>query len=327
MNNCTECKNFLDINSITDNTSYRKWMLLNHPDKFRKFGNTDSRYINATEHTKKASDCFPKWYGTGLQKICGTFGDLDMPTTFEKKNSLLLDASRTGDIRIVKELIALGVDVNIQNSIGETALIISVMKNHLYIVNLLLTAKANPNIKDSYRNTALIYAAYNTKDDINIVNALIKAGAELNYKNSSGDTPLILATRKKINIDIVNSLVEAGSNVNIQNNDGMTALMYAARGRDISEVNILLEGGSNINLQNNKGQTALDIAIEKNLSVDIINIISLKSKRTDAGYKRKKSGGRKKSTGGKKSGIRKSAGRKKSGGRKSARRKKSGGRK
>jgi len=102
MNNCTECKNFLDINSITDNTSYRKWMLLNHPDKFRKFGNTDSRYINATEHTKKASDCFPKWYGTGLQKICGTFGDLDMPTTFEKKNSLLLDASRTGDIRIVK---------------------------------------------------------------------------------------------------------------------------------------------------------------------------------------------------------------------------------
>ena len=289
MNNCTECKNFLDINSITDNTTYRKWMLLNHPDKFRKFGNTDSRYINATEHTKKASDCFPKWYGTGSQKICGTFGDLDIPTTFEKKNSLLLDASRTGDIRIVKELIVLVVDINIQNSIGETALIISVMKNHLYIVNLLLTAKADPNIEDSYRNTALIYAAFNTKDDINIVNALIKAGATLNYKNSSGDTPLILATRKKINIDIVNSLVGAGSNVNIQNNDGMTALMYAARGRDISAVNILLEGGSNINLQNNKGQTALDIAIEKNLSVDIINIISVKSKRTDAGYKRKKS--------------------------------------
>jgi len=286
MNNCIECKNFLDKNSITDDTAYRKWMLLNHPDKFRKFGNTDPRYINSTENTKKATDCFSKWYGK--QKICGTLGDLDMSTTIEKKNSLLLNAARTGDIRIIKELITLGVDINIQDSVRQTALIISVMQNYLYIVNLLLTAHANPNIVDLYGNTALIYAAYNITDDINIVNALIKAGADLDYKNYSGDTALIFAIRKKINIDILDALITAGANINIQNNDGMTALMYAARGRNIIAVNMLLERGSDINLRNSKGQTALDIAIEKKLSIDIINIISVKSKRTDAGYKRRR---------------------------------------
>lgn len=288
MNNCTECKNFLDINSIIDNTTYRKWMLLNHPDKFRKFGETDPRYINATEHTKKASNCFSKWYGTGSEKICGIFEEMNISTPIQRKNSLLLKSVMIGDISTIKNLLSLGADVNTQNSLGETPLIIATKKSYPIIVNMLLKEGANPNIKDVYGITPLISAVYNPKDDINIVNELLEKGANVNYITPQGDTALILATRKKFNIDIINSLLDSGSNINIQNNDGMSALMYAARGNNINLINILLNAGADINLKNNKGQTALEIAIEKNLNIDIINIISVKSKRTDAGYKRKK---------------------------------------
>lgn len=297
MSICTECKNFLDTNSITDVTSYRKWMSRNHPDKFRKFGLTDPSYINATEQTKKVSDCFPKWYGSGKEKTCGTLGGLGISTSIEEKNKLLVNSVIIGDISSVKELIAAGADINYRNKEqGITLLMYALNYNHKFIVYLLLEAGANPNIKDLYGNIPLNLAVYNPKDDINVVNALIKAGSHINNQNSTGDTALTLATRKKINIDILNALVIAGININIQNNDGMTALMYASRGHDVRAINILLEAGADINLKNNRGQTALDIATEKNLSIEIINIISLKSKRSDAGYKkrRKKSGGKRK---------------------------------
>ena len=70
MSNCDECKNFLDTNVINDRTSYLKWLRTNHPDKFRRFGDTDPRYINATADSMKATSCFPMWYGEGAEKVC-----------------------------------------------------------------------------------------------------------------------------------------------------------------------------------------------------------------------------------------------------------------
>lgn len=61
MSNCLECKSFLDTNSINDRSTYLKWLAKNHPDKFRKFGETDPRYINANADSKKATSCFSMW--------------------------------------------------------------------------------------------------------------------------------------------------------------------------------------------------------------------------------------------------------------------------
>ena len=62
MNNCKECKDFLDKNLIYNQSDYRKWMAKNHPDKFRQFGEDDERYINASKKTRMATSCFPDWY-------------------------------------------------------------------------------------------------------------------------------------------------------------------------------------------------------------------------------------------------------------------------
>ena len=54
MNNskhCIECKDFLGENNINDVNTYKKWLIKNHPDKFRKYGMEDNRYIDAEKKT------------------------------------------------------------------------------------------------------------------------------------------------------------------------------------------------------------------------------------------------------------------------------------
>ena len=57
-----------------------------------------------------------------------------------------LYASEIGDINKVKELLALGVNINIQNEEGETALIWATICGYIEIVRELIKAGANLNI-------------------------------------------------------------------------------------------------------------------------------------------------------------------------------------
>ena len=76
--------------------------------------------------------------------------------------SRLIDASQNR-IENYKEavqiLLAEGIDPNIQDNNGNTALILASYHGYIEIVRLLLTANANPNIQNNIGNTALILAS------------------------------------------------------------------------------------------------------------------------------------------------------------------------
>ena len=95
-----------------------------------------------------------------------------------KDEESFLWASETGNIEKVKELLALGVDVNIQDEEGLTALMNASSWGHEEIVKELIKAKADVNVQNLYGSTAFMNASYEGHTEI--VRELIKVGADVN---------------------------------------------------------------------------------------------------------------------------------------------------
>ena len=127
---------------------------------------------------------------------------------FEQVNSeqfidaVILDAARRLSLRDTKKLISEGVDVNIQNKIQRTPLIICVMVANgaqdkiIKMVNLLVENGAKLDIQDSIGDTALIKATY--KGRYKVMNRLIELGAEWYIKDKRGEDFLSFLEKPKI---------------------------------------------------------------------------------------------------------------------------------
>jgi len=126
-------------------------------------------------------------------------------------NNLWVDTSCNGYVNLMKFLIKAGVNINIQNNHGWTALHLASRFGKKEIVELLIkVAGVNVNIQDNDGKTALHEASrYGYKDCVEL---LIKVG---------------------------------GVNVNIQNNDGSTALHYACYHGYKEIVELLIKSGAN----------------------------------------------------------------------------------
>ena len=110
-------------------------------------------------------------------------------------------------------------------------------------------------------NTALIFASINRH--VSVIDTLIQAGADVNIKNWHGDTALVIASDKG-HETIANSLIRAGASLDLQNNVGDTALMRASGRGHVAIVKSLLIGGASLAVRNNAGKTALMMAQDNN---------------------------------------------------------------
>lgn len=104
----------------------------------------------------------------------------------------IIEASRNGNIDIVKEIISTGADVNEVGADGDTALIWASFYGHTAIVKELINKGADINYTDNTGNTALIEASCNGRTEI--VKDLLKAGAIV-IPNIHGQTALKLASQ------------------------------------------------------------------------------------------------------------------------------------
>jgi ankyrin repeat protein len=72
-----------------------------------------------------------------------------------------LNSSKKGNVRIIKQYIQEGSDVNIQTNYGWTALMFASMNNHKKIVRILLDANADVNIRNKDGKTVIIQTGNN----------------------------------------------------------------------------------------------------------------------------------------------------------------------
>jgi len=159
----------------------------------------------------------------------------------------LLSASNNGDLDIVKEMIKDRVDPNIQDKIGNTALMWASDKGHLEIVTLLIQSGAVPNIQNENGKTALMQASNNGY--LEIVKLLLEFGANPNIQDIyDGNTALIFASDKG-HLQIVKLLIKYGADPNIKTNDSTTALMWASDKGHLEIVKLLALSGADINAQ------------------------------------------------------------------------------
>lgn len=204
-------------------------------------------------------------------------------------DTLLLAAATLGNLEAVQRLVAMGADVNKQNSYTrDTPILRSVYGDHDDITQVLIYADANLNLPNNYRQTPMGLAVEKQKGyliDLFLTNgvkagldgetllrasaqknyigvlAMLKGGVSPNVKNAPGNTPLIISASLG-DTRSVQALLAYRADVNEANNDGNTAMIYAARYNHPETVLALLapltmQYRADINMQNKKGETAL----------------------------------------------------------------------
>lgn len=183
----------------------------------------------------------------------------------------LLNAVHDNHPETVCAILNQGVNIDIPDVSGNTALIYATKRKSLKMVNLLLEKKANIDHYNHEGRTALMYAVcYNYLD---IARLLLTHGAKINYEDNSYYTPLIQAARFN-RIEHVNLLLSFGATVDFQNSFGNTALIWSVIGDSRGSISKLLSHKADINHQNKWGNTALIWAVSKGDTATVKDLLS-----------------------------------------------------
>ncbi len=156
--------------------------------------------------------------------------DLDAQTN--TGNTFLIhaceDISSQSIIDTCEILLENGANPNIRGEYGNTALmrIISAWSvNVLPATQLICKYGVDLNIQNNNGETALILAAEYKKADV--VKYLVEQGCDLNLRDDKGQTAAIVAAKRGKD-DVLKYLIENGCDLSIKDNDGKTVYHYAS---------------------------------------------------------------------------------------------------
>ena len=137
---------------------------------------------------------------------------------------LLVDAIREKNISFIQEMANLGgVDFNVRDELGRTPVFWATLLGEDEILTVLLKAGADPNIQDVVGDTALMQAV--GEGYIRSVKVLLEVEkAEVNQVNNAGYTALTYACREEVE-EAVEILLNHHADVNVQDRSGCTVLV------------------------------------------------------------------------------------------------------
>lgn len=138
---------------------------------------------------------------------------------------LFFEAALNGDLEGIRSMLRLGMDVNVTEEEGRTALMFAGYNGHTEIVKLLIERGAVVDLRDQADRTALLYAA--TGPFPESVKVLLEKGAKPNViDNGEHFSPLMHAAAEG-NLDVVKILLEFGADPVLKDVDGDTAESFA----------------------------------------------------------------------------------------------------
>lgn len=154
------------------------------------------------------------------------------------------DAARLGDLDKVKQLLALGVDVNLKEKDGTTPLHLAAFYGHVPVVEYLISKGADLKAEGSY-GTALGFAAWNRNTEAGA--ALLKAG----------DVPTVCAAVGLGDKEKLEALLAGGGSVEAKDPGERTPLQYAAATGDVALAQVLLDKGADLKARASDDSTLL----------------------------------------------------------------------
>jgi len=198
----------------------------------------------------------------------------DYSEKFREYGLQLINASEKGDIETVKSLLKNGVYIHAQNRNGACAVVAAAYNNRLDIVDLLIDAGADVNMKDNTLQSA--YLISTSEGYTELLLKTLKAGADVHATDSYNGTGLIRAADRG-HVGIIKELLKTDIRVNHINKLGWTALLEAiilgdGGTRYTETVRLLVESGADVNLPDKDGVTPLMRAKNKGFT-DIVKIL------------------------------------------------------
>ena len=153
-----------------------------------------------------------------------------------------LEAAEKGNLRVLRELLDVGVNPNCRTNMNMiTALMKASNNRHSDVVKMLLDAGANPNLMHQNGQTALMYASY--KGHVDIVKMLLEAGANPNLTDKNRRTALMMASSENKAL-VASILIDFGVNINFKDVYSDDALTTASVFNNKETVDVLAKAGA-----------------------------------------------------------------------------------
>lgn len=177
-----------------------------------------------------------------------------------------LTAAVRGDTATLKKCLGQGVEINVTNRQGRTAVTIASLNQQYDCVALLIDAGADINMQDETCFNPFLLSCLN--NDLRLLRLVLPAKPDLTRLTRFGGVCITPASEKG-HVEIVRELLaHTEINVNHTNFLGWTPLLEAIVLNDGAEkqqeiVQLLLEHGANPHMTDKYGKTPLELANEK----------------------------------------------------------------
>ena len=177
----------------------------------------------------------------------------------------LIQAVHRNDVPAIKRFLKEGVALDVQDSMGRTALLVAVDKNYIEAGTLLIEAGASVNVQDHQQDSPFLLAG--ARGNLELLQPMLKANPDFRLYNRYGGTALIPAAERG-HVEVVKLLLGTPMDVNHVNRLGWTALLEAiilgtggSKHQEI--VRLLIAAGANVNLPDGDGIMPLQHARTK----------------------------------------------------------------
>ena len=168
-------------------------------------------------------------------------------------------AAENGDIAMLSQLHALGMDLNLQSSQGIMPIHQALQFGKINAIIHLKELGVNPKVKITFGMTLVHLAALFGQTEI--LPVFLEWGLDLNQENLAGETPIFYAAQAG-HVDVLLKLQALGLNIYQTLKHGSDIFHVAAfYGKD-NIIEALFKEGMNINAVNHKGETYLFKAIQ-----------------------------------------------------------------
>ncbi len=154
---------------------------------------------------------------------------------------------------ILNQLLDAGVNLDLQDAAGDTALVLALKNKQYAVAYTLINNGADLNIANSTGETPLSLALATRNEPMAV--SLIEAGADFN--NSKNSTPPVMMAYNMDMADAAAAMVARGADYSVTDADGLTLLHYASARGDMGLVNQLIEAGANVNALDYDDNSAL----------------------------------------------------------------------
>lgn len=177
-----------------------------------------------------------------------------------------LTAAEQGQLDVLKKCLDNGIDINVTNRQGRTAIINASLNKHYECVSLLISAGADIDKQDQTCFNPFLLSCLN--NDLTLLRLVLPANPNLDLLTRFGGVGITPASEKG-HVEIVRELLEKTEmNVNHTNFVGWTPLLEAIVLNDGGDkqqqiVKLLLEHGANPHLTDKYGKKPLELAKEK----------------------------------------------------------------